>query len=188
MSGAFNEAEMLMSSAAIARRTGKPWPAWIEILDAWDASAKSHAEIARYLSTEHGVGDWDAQGVTVGYERARGLRPVKGNRDGTFAMSASKTYPVPVAILFDAFTDDSLRQQWLKPDILRLRTSSMHKSARFDQLDGVDSILAVSFIDKGASKSSVQVQEDTLPSKDRVDERRALWKDRLAQLARFLDR
>jgi hypothetical protein len=188
MSGAFNEADMLMSSAAITRRTGKPWPAWFEILDAWDASAKSHAEIARYLTAEHGVGDWDAQGVTVGYERARGLRPVQGNRDGTFAMSVSKTYPVSVATLFDAFTDDSVRQQWLVPDILRLRTSSMHNSARFDQLDGVDTIRALSFIDKGASKSAVQVQEDPLPSKERVVERRALWKDRLAQLAQFLDR
>jgi hypothetical protein len=64
----------------------------------------------------------------------------------------------------------------------------MYKSARFDQLDGVDTILALAFIDKGAGKSAVQMQEVKLPSKDLVAERRAIWKDRLVQLARFLDR
>lgn len=185
MATSFDESRMLMSSEAIEKRTGKSWLAWFEILDAWDGASKPHAEIARHLAEEHGVGGWDAQGVTVGYERARGLRPIHGNRDGTFEVSASKTYPVPVMKLFQTFVDDATRRQWLDPDVLILRTMSDGKSARFDQRDS-GTILSVNFVDKGTGKSSVQIQEDKLPSKEIVDERRAIWKDRLAKLGEFL--
>ena len=42
---------------------------------------------------EHGVPGWWAQGVTVEYEKARGLRPIGGDRDGTYNVTASKTSP-----------------------------------------------------------------------------------------------
>ena len=185
MATSFDESRMLMSSEAIEKRTGKSWLAWFELLDAWDAAKKPHGEIARYLAEEHGVGGWDAQGVTVGYERARGLRQVHGKRDGTFAVSASKTFPVPVTKLFQAFADDAVRRQWLDLDVLKPRTNSENKSARFDLLE-MGTILAVTFTDKGEGKSGVQLQEEKIPSKEIVDVRRAIWKERLIRLGEFL--
>ena len=52
--------------------TGKGWDDWFRVLDGWDATSRSHTEIARYVNGEHGVDGWWAQSVTVGYERARG--------------------------------------------------------------------------------------------------------------------
>ncbi len=49
---------------------------------------------------------WYAQSITVGYERARGLRAPGEHADG-FAVGASKTIAVPVARLFDAFEEPS---------------------------------------------------------------------------------
>ena len=44
------------------------------MLDGWEAASRSHTEIARWLREEHGVDGWYSQSITVGYERARGLR------------------------------------------------------------------------------------------------------------------
>lgn len=63
-----------ISDETVIEKTGKPSDEWHAILDAWDAPAKGHPAIARYLEQEHGLSGWWAQTVTVRYEYARGLR------------------------------------------------------------------------------------------------------------------
>jgi hypothetical protein len=63
-----------VSDAAIKKSTGKTWDEWFPILDAWGAREKTHTEIARYVSQEHGVPGWWSQSVTVAYEQERGMR------------------------------------------------------------------------------------------------------------------
>jgi hypothetical protein len=55
-----------MSDESIRARTGKTWAQWVRVLDAIDATKMSHTAIATYLHEKHKVGDWWAQGVTVG--------------------------------------------------------------------------------------------------------------------------
>ena len=47
---------------------------------------------------------WNAQAITVSYERARGLRVVGQRADG-FTITASQTVAVPVEQLYDAFVE-----------------------------------------------------------------------------------
>ena len=68
------EFEPPMSDDAIRERTGRGWDEWFALLDAWEAASRPHPDVARWLRDEHGVDGWSAQSVTVGYERARGLR------------------------------------------------------------------------------------------------------------------
>ncbi len=173
-------AELPMSDEAIREGSGRTWDEWVAVLDAWDAASKSHTEIARYIAGL-GVDGWWAQGVTVGYERIKGLRQAGQQRDGSYQGSASKTVPVPVERLFEAFVDDAARNAWLEPGTLTLRTSQAGKSARFDSAEG---IVAAWFSAKGDAKASVQVQVEKLPSKEAADECKALWKARLADLAK----
>jgi hypothetical protein len=173
-----------MSDEAIQRGSGRMWDEWFAILDAWGGTGHTHTEIARYLYDEHGVDGWWAQGVTVGYERARGMRDVGQRPDGSFDASASKTFSVPVAALFEAWVDDTRRNQWL-PGILSLRTSQDNSSARFDDNEH-GGIIALYFTDKGPEKSSVAIQAGNLPSKDAVAERKQVWKARLGDLTAFL--
>jgi hypothetical protein len=63
-----------MTDAPSGAAPGKGWSEWFRILDAWGSTKRSHWEIARYLRSRDGVGGWWAQTVTVGYERARGMR------------------------------------------------------------------------------------------------------------------
>jgi hypothetical protein len=88
-------AQQRTSDEALARNTGRPWGEWFAILDAWRATEKTHTEIARHLSEEHGVPGWWAQTVTVGYEQARGLCE-KHQRPEGFSVGVSKTVGVPV--------------------------------------------------------------------------------------------
>ena len=122
------EFEPPMSDDAIRERTGRGWDEWFALLDAWEASSRPHPEIARWLREEHGVGGWSAQSVTVGYERARGLR-APGQRPDGWSVTASKTVAVPVERLYAAFGDDGLRERWLPGAELHLRgTASPPKS------------------------------------------------------------
>lgn len=174
-----------MSNEAIRRGSGKTWDEWLTALDAWGAAERPHKEIAAHIAEVYGVDGWYAQSVTVGYERLRGLRQHGQRGDGAFAGSASKTFAVPIARLFAAWVDETERSRWLGSGTLRLRTLSEFKSARFDDLEA-GSIVAVSFVDKGPGKSSVQVQCEKLPSRDVADDFRATWKERLANLAGML--
>ena len=174
-------AEPQMSDAAIAKGTGRDWDAWVALLDAWGGRRRTHAEIARHVAEEHGIDGWWAQAVAVGYERIAGLRGANQRPDG-YSMNASKTVPIPVGELFDLFVDDGKRAEWLGEGVLRLRTQSDPKSARFDVLAG-GGILAATFVDKGA-KSAVQLQLNGLPNEATLADRKALWKSRLNDLAR----
>src|SRR4030095_5965546 len=82
-----------------------------------------HDEIARWVGEEHGVGGWWAQGVTVAYEQARGLRAPRQRRGGLFEVIASKTVAVPVERLYEAFIDPDLRERWLPGASMEVRTA-----------------------------------------------------------------
>ena len=176
-----------MSDEAIQRGTGKTWDEWFAVLDAWGGTEQPHAEIARYLHDQHGVEGWWAQGVTVGYERARGMRVRHQQSDG-FSVSASKTFPVAVEQVFAAFVDEASRDGWLEPGTLRLRTSQPRRSARFDVLlpGATDTILGVYFTEKSETKASAALQHSKLPDADAIEPWRAFWKERLARLANYL--
>jgi hypothetical protein len=177
--------ETQMSDAAIREKTGKTWPEWRKVLDAWGAADKPHDAIARYVHEELGVDGWWAQGVTVGYERMIGRREVGQKADGSFAASASKTVAAGIDAHIAAWTDEAARNAWLPPGTLSLRTMQPGKSARFDDVTTGD-IVALWFTDKGPGKSSVSLQIEKLPSREAIDERKALWKARLADLAAHL--
>ena len=169
------------SDEAIERGSGKSWDEWFQILDAWGATEREHGEIARFVNEEHGVSGWWAQSVTVGYERGRGMRRVNENSDG-FYVSVSRTLPMGVKHLSDEFTDPVRRERWLEPGTLSPRTSQPGKSARFDFHDNESRVHAY-FVSKGKGKATVTIRHERLAGEGDVEEKRAFWKERLAQLA-----
>lgn len=173
-----------MSDDAILRGTGKRWDDWLRLLDTWDAAPRPHAEIAQYISAEYGVSGWWAQTVTVGYERARGLRAMHQRPDG-FSVSVSRTFPIAISRLYAAFVEDSARDAWLEPGSIVLRTARPNRSARFDVVAN-DSRLAVYFIEKSETKSTAQLQHERLASADEVAVWRGVWKMRLHRLGAIL--
>jgi hypothetical protein len=177
--------QLTMSDESIRRRTGRGWEEWFDLLDERGAAELTHAEIARGLAEEDGVSGWDAQSVTVSYERARGGRALHERPHG-FAVTASKTVGVPVERLYDAFVDESLRARWLPDGELRGRTTTRPKSARFDWADGRTRVV-VGFEAKGDEKSTVAVEHARLADAEEAERMKAFWRGRVTALKELLE-
>lgn len=176
---------MPFSDDALKKETGKDWQEWKTALESWGAAEKSHLEIAKYLTDEVGLNSWWAQGITVGYERMIVRRAVGQMNDGSFSASVSKTINANINRVHAALVDELTRNQWLDGSVVRLRTSSAPKSARFDDHEA-NVIIAFYLTEKGEEKTSVQIEATKLPSKEAGDEWKAAWRPRLADLAEYL--
>jgi len=165
------------SDEAILRGSGRTWDQWFVLLDAWGATERSHTEIARHVQDDFGVNGWHAQSVTVGYERARGMRAIN-QANGSFSVNVSRTVGVPVQTLYDAFLDEFA-------SMLRVRTAHPHKSARFDVV-GTKTRLLVGFTERGPEKSSVALSHVGLADAEAVEAARITWRANLDRLAKRL--
>jgi hypothetical protein len=175
----------LASDAKLRDATGRTWLEWVAILDAWGATTHTHTEIADYLRAEQGAPSWWTQAVTTGYERARGMRAKHQQSDG-FTVYASKTMGVPLEVLFEAFADDAMREQWLADGAMSLRNAQRGKVARFD-LAGDASRVDVTFEAKGADRATAHVAHARLPDAAAGEAAKVAWRARLAALKTFLE-
>jgi uncharacterized protein YndB with AHSA1/START domain len=173
-----------MSDEKLKAKTGCTWERWVRALDRDGAERMSHRDIAKLVGTKYKAGPWWTQMITVGYERIKKLRARGQQRNGTFQMSKSRTFDVPVTALFDAWVDPNLRRRWLPGAHVKVRTATAPKSIRFDWDDGA--ILVVAFAPKGTSKSSVAVEHTKLNNRAMVDGLKAFWSDRLDTLNEML--
>ncbi len=173
------------SDALIKERTGCTWERWVKALDRAKAHTWSHREIAKYVNQKYKVPGWWAQTVTVGYERIKGLRAVGQRADGSFEANKSKTFPVPLERLYQAFADGRTRARWLPGIELTIRTATPGKSMRITWPDRTS--LEVGFMSKGANKSQVALQHGRLPDRAAVARMKEYWAERLAALEQMLD-
>jgi uncharacterized protein YndB with AHSA1/START domain len=175
-----------MSDAAVKTATGCDWATWVAALDYKKAWTWKHRDIAQYVHDTFKVPDWWTQGVTVGYERIKGIREIGQRLNGEYEASRSKTLPVPVGRLYRAFTDARLRRQWL-PDVkLTVRKATPDKSVRITWDDGTS--VEVWFTAKGEHKSTAAVAHRKLASKADVASRKQYWGERLEALALAVSR
>ena len=170
------------SDAAVKKATGRDWREWVAILDAEKSAEKPHRDIARYVASL-GTPDWWSQTVTVGYERIRGLRAIGQRRGGGFEASKSRTFAVPLAKLYKAFSTARLRTQWL-PDKVVVRGATVNKRMRIAMAD--DTVVEIGFYPKSDTKSSVAVQHTKLPDKATADKIKAWWAERFDALGEVL--
>jgi len=171
-----------MSDASVHKQTGRTWADWVRVLDAADATKNTHREIAQYVSSLGTPSLW-TQMVTVGYERIRGLRERGQQRSGGFQITKSRTFDVPVARLFAAFTSGRLCSRWL-PKGVTLQSMTAHKRVRLGWPDGTQAV--VGFVPKGAGKSVAAVQHEKLPDRQAADAMKKGWGERFDTLSDLL--
>jgi uncharacterized protein YndB with AHSA1/START domain len=172
-----------MSDATIRKATGRDWTEWVAVLDAIKAHEKPHGEIAGYVFSLGGISGWWSQGVTVGYERIRGLREIGQRRGGAYEANKSRTFAVPIEKLFAAFTNARTRKRWLDAN-MKVRTATANKTVRASFDDGT--LAQFYFTDKGKGKSSVAVQHQKLADQDTAAKTKQWWTERLDALAKLL--
>jgi hypothetical protein len=172
------------SDAIMKEKTGCSWERWVKALDREKAYTWPHRNIATHVREKYRIPGWWAQSVTVGYERIKGLRAVGQRRDGLFEAGKSKTFPVPLAQLYEAFSDARIRRRWL-PDVdLTIRTAAREKSMRITWPDRTS--VVVGFTSRGAGKSQVSLVHEKLPDRAAVSRMKEYWSERLAELGRLL--
>jgi hypothetical protein len=176
----------LTSDEALSAATGRHRDEWFADLDAWGAAERSHRDIDAWLMNDQDLDNWWAQTLTVDYERARGLRPVGGGRDGLFRVTASRTVHNTAERVLAAVTDPTRRAGWLPDAAMRPRPTTAEFIARFDWADdGTRVVFGVAVKDE--DRCVVAVQHERLPSADVADDRRAYWRDRLGALKAFVE-
>jgi hypothetical protein len=169
-----------MSDAKLKESTGCTWQRWVRALDRYGAEAMSHRDIAALVREKYKTTSWWSQTVAVGYERIKGLRARGQQRNGTYQISKSRTYDVPVTTLFEAWSDARVRQRWLKEPDAIVRKATALKSMRLGWPGG--GIVAVGFFAKGTSKSSVAIEHTKLPDHATGERIKRGWSDRFDAL------
>ena len=168
-----------MSDDVVKGKTGRNWREWVALLDAEKCAARPHRDIARYVSSL-GTPPWWSQTVTVGYERIRGLRAIGQRRGGGYEAGKSRTFPVPVETLYQAFSTARLRARWL-PGEIEVRGATANKRMRIRMAD--DTVVEIGFTAKSEEKSAVAIQHTKLPDRAAVEAKKAWWSARLDALA-----
>jgi len=169
-----------MSDEAVKAKTGKNWKQWFAVIDKAGGKKLSHQEIVKYLNTEHAVGPWWRQMVTVTYEQARGLRDMH-QKPGGYEISVSRTVNVPISMLYHAFANDKARNAWLAEDGLAVRKATTNKSMRVTWND-VKTSLEINFYPKDDDKSQVVVQHSKLPNAKAAATMKTFWGKALDRL------
>lgn len=126
-----------VSDERMRQATGRPRDEWHGLLDAAGASGWNHTEIARWLVDEYGVDGWWAQGITVGFEQARGMRQPGQQADGTFSASVTKTIRAPKAAVLQAIIE-AVSAQLGQP--ASVNPDAKYATARW--VDGQERVLA----------------------------------------------
>jgi hypothetical protein len=190
-------AKPTMSDASFIKKTGHDLAYWFAVLDKFGAVEKGHTAAARHLYQDHKVDGWYAQGITVSYERARGVRAANQRCDGAFEVSASKTVTASSKQLVKAFTDARAREQWIGEANPKLAGALVNGLADkrskgvVVRPDGLvrfrykwdDTTVQFYMAPKPGGKYIVTVQHMKLPNGDAVDRYRSQWKTALAALA-----
>lgn len=176
---------LVVSDAVIRERTGRGWEEWFELLDGWGAAQRPAKQTRRWLVEEHGLESWGSQAVAIGFERARRLRAIGEHADG-FTITATKTVAVPVEELYDAFTDDALRERWLPGAQLRERTATRPRSARFDWADDGTRVV-VTFVAKEERKGMVALSHERIAGAEEAERLKVFWRERIGVLKAALE-
>jgi hypothetical protein len=165
-----------LGDRAMVQATGKTWNEWYEALDTAGAASWSHPQIAGWVADRHGVSGWWAQGVTVGYEQARGIRRPGQMADGTFSVGASRTMPFEQLPLLDRAVD--VLTAALDSEPVAVSREVKYVTARWS-LEHGESLLAQVNPTAGG-RSSVVLTRSRIPSADALPSAKA-------RLRRLLD-
>jgi hypothetical protein len=173
-----------LSDAAVKAKTGKSWKEWFAILDKEGAAKLTHKEIVKLIVSKYGVGPWWQQMVTAIYEQQRGMRDHHEKPSG-YEISVSRTVNVPLAKLYQTFSNARNRARWLAEEGLTVRKATTNKSLRARWKD--KTIVAIGFYDRGDNKSQVAVQHSKLPDAKSAAKMKTYWAKALDKMRAHLE-
>jgi hypothetical protein len=168
-----------VSTDAVARRTGKSWDDWFEVLDSAGAATLDQRGVIAILAQKHGIGPWWQQMIAVGYESVRGKSDKPAVADG-FHINSSCTLDAPLPRVFRLWSDAGERARWLADDRFVMRGATADKSIRARWGKGMSHV-AVSFSEK-SGRTEVSVEHHQIESRVAAEQMKAYWAKKLGLL------
>jgi len=168
-----------VSTDAVARRTGKTWDDWFEVLDSAGAQNLDQRGIIAILAQKHGIGPWWQQMIAVGYESLRAKADKPAVSDG-FQISKSCTLDAPLTRVFRLWNDPGERARWLSDERFVVRGATTDRVIRARWGKG-NSHVAVSFSEK-SGKTEVSVEHHQIESRSAAEQMKAYWAKKLGLL------
>lgn len=198
-----------VSEESVRKHTGHGLGHWFAVLDAFGAATLGHTAIAAHLHKDLGLPGWYAQGITVAYERARGLRQMNQSCTGKFQVSVSRTVPVSVAEVADALRSAARRAAWLegadpglvqaleaaftggtggKPREVKTKGSGIGEAGETAWLrfPWAGATVEIRVLAKPKGGASVVASNEGLAGPELVEQRREQWRAALEGLKRHL--
>lgn len=190
-----------INEASVREKTGRDLAHWFAVLDAFDAGAKGHTAAAAHLQNGHAVPGWYAQGITVAYERERGLRQMNQSCTGKFQVSVTRSVAASVAEVADALRSPERRAGWLRhadpglvqavegafqgPKPREVKTKGDSQAWLRFRWDG--STVEIRVMAKPKGGASVVAASEGLAGPEQVEQRREQWREALDGLKRHLE-
>jgi hypothetical protein len=169
-----------VSTDAVARRTGKTWDDWFEILDSAGAASLDQRGVVAILAQKHGIGPWWQQTIATGYESLRAKATDKPPAPEGFQITTSCTLDAPVKRVFRLWNDAGERARWLADERFVVRAGTADKIIKARWGKGTSHV-AVSFSEKGG-KTEVAVEHQQIESRAAADQMKAYWEKKLGLL------
>jgi hypothetical protein len=185
-----------LSDAKSIEKTGHGLEHWFAVLDAFGAVEKGHTKAADHLYSEHGVPGWYCQGITVAYERARGVRAMNQRCDGAYEVSVSKVMAAAPSQIIKALKAGRWSDGVDEDLVTSLASAIKDKKskgfvtradgqARFRYKWGATTV-QFNMYPKGAAKTSFVVQHMNLEGAESVEAYRAKWKAAFGAIADYV--
>lgn len=173
---------------ALRAATGKDWSEWFAVLDAAGAAARrlDHQRVWDLaMQSLPETAGWWGQMVSVGYERARGLREKHESCSGEFQATSSKTFPVPLFAAFAAWADAGLRGAWLDAPGLTFTKLNAGRNIRARWPNGA--LLDIRFNATGPDKCQIVVDTMKLDDGNAVQQAKAFWQAQFERLQKYFN-
>src|SRR4051812_9430452 len=186
-----------LSDAKAREKTGHGLDHWFAVLDRFGGAEKGHTALARHLYLDHSIPSWYCQGLTVAYERARGVRAINQRCDGEFEVSVSRLVHANTAEVIGAITDARRRKRWAQNvdasllEALAAGVSGPRSTKVVIRPDGLgrfrykwgDTVVQFYLTPKPGGKVSLVVTNSKLADSAMVEARRARWRAAVGAVA-----
>lgn len=177
----------IITDKLVTEKTGKTLEFWFHILDKKHAKKMSHSEIydlVRDIEGLKALGQWNQNLLTTSYEWSRGLKE-RGQKEKGYEVSVSKVIEVPVNILYNAWTDNKIRDEWLSDSKLVFRKMTENKSLVITWTDCTT--VRVELYKKNENKSQIVVQHMKISDFEIAEKMRTFWIHSLIKLKTLLE-
>lgn len=139
-----------------------------------------HAAIARLFLHKYVVSEWHSQMISVGYERARGIREKNQKCTGERSVSVTKTIVAGIGTVYVYCADETRRGAWLRSKDAVVRKVNENKNVRLSWADGTSVELRLTA--KGPDKTQIVADHGKLLDNAAVENMRAFWARALERL------